>query len=267
MNRAVIAGIGLAVLSSFQGLACNVPLQGEMVQGGLLIGRVAPGTPVYVFGKEVRVSSEGLFLVGFGRNSSKQVTLKIGGQVFFLTINARVYKTTRIDGLPKTKVTPTDPVDLKRIKEDNDAIRRVRRLNTNSSNFAFGFQWPLKGRISGVFGSRRVLNGVPRRPHNGIDIAAPSGTPIRAAAPGRIALVHQGMFFSGKTVMIDHGHGLTSVYIHMSAINVKKGQRINAGDKIGEVGMTGRATGPHLHWGVSLFQTHLDPELVVKLGN
>ncbi len=252
-----------ASLPCFSVLGCEIPLKGEMVQGGLIVGHVSSGTPVYIAEKKVRVSSDGLFLFGFGRNAPRRVVLRAGARRCVLTVKARTYKTTRIYGLPQKKGTPTNPVDLKRIRDDNAKIRRVRRLDTALTDFAFGFQWPLKGRVSGVFGSQRVLNGVPRRPHNGIDIAAPAGMSVRAPAPGRIALVHQDMFFSGKTVMIDHGHGLTSVYIHMSLIKVKEGQRVNGGDEIGQVGMTGRATGPHLHWGVSWFQTHLDPALLV----
>ena len=241
--------------------ACEIPLQGQAAQGGLVIGRVAAGTPVSVNGAPVRVSPDGLFLVGFGRDAPGSATVVAGGMRCVLAVEDRNYKITRIEGLPRRKVTPRAE-DLKRIKADNAAIGRVRRLDTAATDFAAGFAWPLKGRVSGVFGSQRVLNGNPRRPHNGVDIAAPTGTPIRAPAPGTVALVHPDMFFSGKTVMLDHGHGLSSVYIHMSAITVKAGQRVRAGDVIGKIGMTGRATGPHLHWGISLFRTHLDPALI-----
>jgi murein DD-endopeptidase MepM/ murein hydrolase activator NlpD len=116
--------------------------------------------------------------------------------------------------------------------------------------------------VSGIYGSQRILNGKPRRPHNGVDVVAPRGTPVVACADGVVALVNPGMFFTGKTVMIDHGHGLTSVYVHMDDIRVRAGDRVRKGARIGSIGMTGRATGPHLHWGVSLFNTHLDPALL-----
>ncbi len=244
-------------------LACAIPLEGQVVQGGLLMGRVAPHTSVTVMGKPVRVSAEGLFLVAFGRDATKPLQLKAGLVNCTLQPRKRTYKITRIDGLPTRKVTPRAPEDLARIRADNAAIREVRRLDTAATDFAGGFQWPVTGRLSGVFGAQRILNGKPRRYHNGVDIAAPAGTPIAASAPGRVVLVRQDMFFAGKTVMLDHGHGLTSVYIHMSAITVKEGQRVKAGGTIGRVGMTGRATGPHLHWGVTLFGKHLDPYLLV----
>ena len=243
-------------------LGCAIPLKGQVVQGGLLTGRVAPGTPVSVMGKPVRVSAEGLFLVAFSRDATEPAELKAGSMNCTLQPQKRTYKISRIDGLPPQKVTPRAPEDLARIRADNAAIRVARRLDTAATDFVGGFQWPVTGRLSGAFGAQRILNGKPRQYHNGVDVAAPTGTPIAAAAPGRVVLVHQDMFFAGKTVILDHGHGLTSIYIHMSEITVKEGQRVKTGDTIGRVGMTGRATGPHLHWGVTLFGTHVDPHLL-----
>ncbi len=248
-------------------MACQLSLDGPAKQGGLLIGTVTPGASVQVDGQAVRVSPDGHFLVGFGRDAKSKAKVeavmadgrRLGCPV---SVARRSYQIQRIDGLPKRQVTP-DPKALARIRADNAAIRAVRKLDTASTDFLAGFDWPLKGRISGIFGSQRVLNGQPRSPHNGVDIAAPTGTPIHAPAPGVVRLVHPDMFYTGKSIMLDHGHGLTSVYVHMSAISVKEGQRVAKGDVIGKVGKTGRATGPHLHWGVSLFATHLDPMLLV----
>ncbi len=230
-----------------------------------MIGRAAPGDTVTIDGRSVRVSAEGLFLFGFGRDASKPVRIvarDIARDIeCAVTPKKRDYKITRIDGLPKRKVSP-NPADMKRIRADNAAIGRTRKLDTPVTDFAAGFTWPLAGRISGVFGSQRVLNGKPRAPHNGVDIAAPAKTPIGAPAPGVVVLVEDDMFLTGKSVMLDHGHGLTSVYVHMSSIAVKQGQHLNRGEIIGTVGKTGRATGNHLHWGVTLFKTHLDPVLL-----
>jgi len=247
--------------------ACELSLDGPLKQGGLLIGTVTPGAKVSVDGRSVRVSPDGHFLVGFGRNAKTkakvEAVMEDGRRLACpLSIAGRQYQIQRIDGLPKRQVTP-DPKALARIRADNAAIREVRKLDTASTDFLAGFDWPLKGRISGIFGSQRVLNGKPRSPHNGVDIAAPTGTPIHAPAPGVVRLVHPDMFYTGKSIMLDHGHGLTTVYVHMSAIAVKEGQRVAKGDIIGKVGKTGRATGPHLHWGASLFATHLDPMLLV----
>ena len=247
--------------------ADKAQLQGVLMPGGLVTGLVTAGSNVMHEGKPVRVAKDGTFLIGFGRDAKLSQKLEIKDPNGFtytqdIKLSKRTYKVTRIDGLPGRKVTPK-PEDLKRIKTDNAGIKRVRRLDSQNQDFLTGFQWPATGRISGVFGSQRILNGKPRNPHNGVDVAAPQGAPVLAAAAGTVALVHSDMFYSGKTVMIDHGHGLSSVYIHMSKITVKVGQRIEKGEQLGAVGKTGRTTGPHLHWGVSLFGTHLDPMLIV----
>ena len=245
--------------------AGNIVLNGEFTQGGLIIGNVWPGSLVSLDGKPVKVSKEGSFLLGFGRDAKLDASLSIkfpdgSSETYPVEIVKRNFDVQRIDGLPKRKVTPK-PEDVKRIKEDNAKIAQVRKLETEMPYFESGFIWPLKGRISGVYGSPRILNGKPKSPHNGVDVAAETGTEIVAPADGVVALVHQDMFYSGKTLMIDHGHGLSTVYIHMSDILVEDGQKVAQGDPIGKVGMSGRATGPHLHWGMSLFATHLDPAL------
>ena len=242
-------------------------LKGSLIPGSLITGKVAPGSKINFHKKTVRVSPDGTFILGFGRNAKLTQSIEILDPNGFtytqnIKLKKRTYNITRIDGLPGRKVTP-NPKDVKRIKANNSGIARVRQLDTKTQNFLNGFQWPILGRISGVYGSQRVLNGKPRSPHNGVDIAAPKGSTVLATAKGTIALVHQDMFYSGKTVMIDHGHGLSSIYIHMSEILVKQGQLVTKGEAIGAVGMTGRATGPHLHWGISLFRTHLDPMLIV----
>ena len=264
---AVLISTILATSSIASQAAERVSLEGPLVPGGLVIGKTTPGATITLDGKPLRVAENGSFLLGFGRNAKQNQTLEINDPNGFvytkdIILKKRDYKITRIDGLPGRKVTPK-PEDLKRIRQDNAGIGRVRKLDSTNQGFTSGFQWPVTGRISGVYGSQRVLNGKPRSPHNGVDIAAPTGAAVLATADGKVALVHEDMFFSGKTVMIDHGHGLSSVYIHMSQIAVSNGQQVRKGDKIGEVGMTGRATGPHLHWGVSLFRTHLDPMLLV----
>ncbi len=270
MMRSPLAPLFLLVLCLIAGPStadAPVTLEGTLMPGGLVTGKAAPGSKITLDGAPVRVGPDGTFLLGFGRDAKLNQKLDISAPDGFtytedLKLAKRDYKITRIDGLPGRKVTPR-PEDTKRIQADNAGIGRVRKLDSDTQGFLTGFQWPTTGRISGVFGSQRVLNGKPRSPHNGVDIAAPEGAPVLATAAGTVALVHQDMFYSGKTVMIDHGHGLSSVYIHMSQIAVKEGQHVEKGEQIGAVGMTGRATGPHLHWGISLFRTHLDPMLIV----
>ncbi|MBL4692471.1 MAG: M23 family metallopeptidase [Magnetovibrio sp.] len=238
-------------------------LSGSFVQGGLVIGEAKPGSRVTLDGTAVSVGANGAFVFGFGRDAKPSSILRItlpDGSVDQqnLAIKAQTYKVQRINGLPKRKVTP-DPADTARIKADNSKIWKVRASMTPDTRFLSRFKWPVKGPISGVFGSQRILNGKPKSPHNGVDVAAPRGSTIVAPADGVVVLVHQDMFYTGKTLMIDHGLGLTSVYAHMDRILVVEGQVVEQGHPIGIVGQTGRSTGPHLHWGLTWKGTHLDP--------
>ncbi|CCQ74888.1 M23 family metallopeptidase [Magnetospira sp. QH-2] len=240
---------------------------GTFSQGGLVIGQAPPGSRVSQDGRTVRVAADGTFLLAYGRDAKPESRIEIigrdgGKSVRQFHVAARDWKIQAIDGLPSKKVTPPK-MDWDRIKAEGALIKQVRKIDGAEPMFTSGFQWPVAGPISGVFGSQRILNGKPKNPHNGVDIAAPRGTPIGACADGVVALVHDDMFYTGKTVMLDHGHGLTSVYIHMDSLLVTEGQRLTKGQILGTVGSTGRATGPHLHWGVSLFATHVDPQLLV----
>ncbi|GAB6051682.1 M23 family metallopeptidase [Magnetospira thiophila] len=242
-------------------------LEGPLTQGGLVIGHTVPGARVEQDGRAVRVARDGRFLLAFGRDagptSRLEITLPDGRQTQqVLQVSARDWDIQRIDGLPPSKVTPPK-MDWDRINAEAGLIKQVRQNDRDEPLFESGFQWPVQGPLSGIYGSQRILNGKPKNPHNGVDIAAPRGTPVAACADGVVALVHDDMFYTGKTVMLDHGHGLTSVYIHMDTIQVVDGQRLEKGQILGTVGATGRATGPHLHWGVSLFATPIDPKLLV----
>lgn len=254
--------IGVVVI----GHAADVALHGTLTQGALLTGQVARGNAVYLDGRNIRVSDEGHFVIGFGRDASPVSILVVRDptgveSVKRLAIDRREFDVQRIDGLPPRKVTPK-PEDLARIRADAAKVKAARQRDDARVDFLTGWQWPLVGRISGVFGSQRVLNGKPRRPHFGVDIAAPEGTPIRAPADGLVTMLDDAMFYSGVTLLIDHGHGLTTAYLHMKRALVTQGGKVRRGQVIGEVGSTGRATGPHLHWGLNLFETRLDPALL-----
>jgi murein DD-endopeptidase MepM/ murein hydrolase activator NlpD len=256
----------LVVLSCPARAEIPLGLEGQAAEGGLLIARTAPGAVVTLDGKPVRVSGAGDFLLGFGRDDAgtKRLVISLGGKQTArdIIVADRDFKIERIEGLPGKKVTP-DPKALARIAQEKAAIEKAKQISDPSTSFLAGFRWPVTGRISGVYGSQRILNGKPRRPHYGTDVAAPGGTPVRAMSAGRVAFVHPGMFFNGKTVLIDHGMGLRSVYIHLSQTAVQAGDSVDAGQVIGAVGATGRATGPHLHFGLTLDQTPIDPELVL----
>ena len=245
----------------------GVRLDGPRTQGGLLRGRVPPGSKVEYEGDAVRVSADGWFLVGFGRDASPEAELVVAfpdgrRERRVLQVKPRQYDIQRIDGLPPSKVTPSEE-DLVRIRAEVKMVKKARAVDDRRTDFLSGFRWPIKGRISGVYGSQRILNGEPRRPHFGIDIAAPRGTQVVAPTDGVVTLVHPDMYFSGGTMIIDHGHGLSSAFLHLSRILVDKGERVAQGQVIAEVGSTGRSTGPHLDWRINLFDRRLDPSLLV----
>ena len=270
--RTVLFGLTLCVLLSFAPMpsaaGTGVHLDGPRTQGGLLRGRAPSGSTVEFAGDAVRVSKDGWFLVGFGRDAPPEAELVV---IFpdgrrerqVLKVERREYDIQRIDGLPARKVTPRSEEDLARIRAEVRMVKQARVIDDPRSDFLSGFRWPIKGRISGVYGSQRILNGEPRRPHFGIDIAAPTGTKVVAPADGVVTLVHPDMFFSGGTMIVDHGHGLSSAFLHLSRILVEKGERVAQGQPIAEVGSTGRSTGPHLDWRINLFGRRLDPALLV----
>lgn len=266
--RALVVAALAVLLSGFAdaGTAC-LRLDGPMVQGGLIQGLAPPGARVALDGRPLPVAADGLFLFGFGHDAPPRALLTAtcpdGREVAAsLQVGRRAYDVQRIDGLPARQVTPSAE-DMRRIRRESRLIHVARARDSDAAWFREGFVWPVEGIVSGVYGSRRILNGQPRRPHLGIDIAAPRGTSVVAASRGVVALARRGMFFTGGTVIVDHGSGINSIYSHLSEIDVEPGDRVAGGERIGAVGSTGRSTGPHLDWRVNLFQTRLDPMLLV----
>jgi murein DD-endopeptidase MepM/ murein hydrolase activator NlpD len=232
-----------------------------------VVGTVPAGSIVTLDGRRVRVGADGVFVFGFAHEARAKhslVAVLADGrrETREFVLDKRTYEVQRIDGLPPDKVTPPAS-ELPRIRAETALIVAARNHDTPSPWFRGGFVWPAKGRISGVYGSRRILNGEDRAPHLGVDIAAPAGTPVVAAAAGIVRLVHPDMYYTGGTLIIDHGHGVSTLYIHLSAVEAKDGERVEQGRRIGAVGATGRATGPHLHWGLQWFDAKLDPALLV----
>ena len=259
----------LAVLA-FAGTAAaagSLVLDGETVQGGLVLGRTDPGTSVIFDGRKLRVTPDGYFLIGFTRDADTTAALELryadgSTRTETLAVRKRQFKIQRIDGLPPRMVTPPKEV-LERIKRESRLIKAARDRDTPDPYFLKGWIWPAKGRISGVYGSQRILNGKPRQPHFGVDVAAPVGTPVIAPSDGVVTLVEKDLYYTGGTIIIDHGHGLSSAFLHLQDVTVKKGQRVRQGDKIGTIGKTGRATGAHLDWRINLFDARIDPALLV----
>lgn len=240
---------------------------GQWVQGGLILGRTKPSHQLEFLGSSVRVADDGYFVIGMGRDTSESVALiekTAGGKVITHTFNVkqRQYREQRIEGVPqKTVDVPTE--SLGRIRKETKLVKTSRRVDSTRQDYRQTFVWPLVGTITGVYGSRRFYNGQGRRPHYGIDIAAPKGTKVKSPASGKVTLVHNDMYFSGGTLIIDHGHGVSSTFIHLDKILVDEGDNIEQRQVIAEVGSTGRSTGPHLDWRINWFNQRLDPQLLV----
>lgn len=243
-------------------------IQGSLSQGSLVSGYVNPNTKLIFLGRDVRVHKSGLFVFGLGRDAPKEITITIIGsdtkkENHKFSVLQREYNEQRISGVPADTVFPPTSV-IDRIKNEAKEVRIARQVDSDTLDFLTGFSMPLEGPITGVYGSRRVYNGHPGNPHYGLDIAAPSGTDIYSPAPGVVELVNHDMFYSGGTLLISHGLGVSSTFIHLSKVEVTVGQRVERGQLIGKVGSSGRATGPHLDWRINWFNIRLDPELILK---
>ena len=245
----------------------KVVLEGDFVQGGLVKGKINKDLDVKFKEKVLRKSTDGNFVIGFGRDHPKEANLYIfvndNWILKKLDIKQRKYKTQVINGLEKKMVNPPKSF-WDRIKKENKVIKQVRSLDSNVDFVFQKFTWPAQGIISGVFGSQRILNGKPKRPHYGIDIAAKKGTKVVAPTDSIVRMAEKNLYYTGGTIMLDHGHGVTSVYSHLSSIDVKVGEKVSKNQKIGEVGSTGRSTGPHLDWRVNWFDQRLDPLLLLE---
>ena len=243
-----------------------VEFKGKFLQGHYIIGLTDPTAQIIIGKKEVRVSKEGYFVFGIDRDRKFDLTItkiKDGKKEKIIKkVLKRKYNIQRIDGLEESKVTPPESV-YKRIKEENNKIGEARAINSDLPFFKNQFIMPVEGIISGVYGSQRILNGKPRWPHYGIDIAAKQGTMIKSSGSGVVTMAEEDLYYTGGTIIMDHGHGISTIYSHLETLNVKVGDEILQGDIIGTVGSTGRSTGPHLDFRVNWFQTRLDPMSVL----
>lgn len=240
---------------------------GQWKQGGLIWGYLESGTELKVDGEAVDRGADGLFVFGFGRDAAAEVELTLWrGDAPLATavvdVAPQEYRIQRVEGVPQRTVTPSEE-HLARIRREAALVSAARADSLPDGLFVEPFIWPTQGPITGVFGSQRVYNGVPGRPHYGVDVGVPKGTPVVAPAQGVVTLAENDLFYSGGTIIIDHGMGVSSTMLHLSKVDVSVGQRVAQGDKIGEVGATGRATGPHLDWRMNWRKTRIDPYLIV----
>ena len=270
-RRSVVIGSGaLLAAGSAQAQDDGLTLTGRFVQGGHALGRTWPRALIFVDGESLTAASaDGVFIVGFDREAagSVQIEARLGDRTARRTLDIAPgqFPSTSVNGLPPSTVEPSDPELLARIQREIVIKTEGFASRIDADHFRDGFDWPLEGfRVTSRWGSQRVLNGTPARPHYGIDLAAPQGTVIRAPAAGRVTLAQPGLHFEGGLVLIDHGQGLITAYLHQSRIDVVAGQDLSRGEPVGRVGMTGRATGPHLCWRMKWRDRNLDPSLLVK---
>ena len=245
----------------------NVVLNGKFTQGALLRGQAPAGAKVTLNGETVQTNKDGKFVIGFEREAPLQQTLVVkldNGQKWQrdITLEKREYNIQRIDGLEQKMVSPPAEV-TGRIKQDNINVANARSGNTDLDALFTRFEWPAKGVISGVYGSQRILNGVPKWPHYGLDIANETGTPVYAPVDGVVTIADD-LYYSGNTLILDHGMRVFSTFLHMDTITVEVGETVKQGEQIGTIGSTGRSTGPHLDWRINLGNTRLDPQTIIS---
>ncbi|GLS84349.1 M23 family metallopeptidase [Paraferrimonas haliotis] len=264
MNKWIV---GLVALCTNASVFAETLLQGEMIQGALVRGQTTPNSVVHLDDQQLQVSEQGYFVFGFDRDSKSNHQLVIehpDGEVetIALDVESRDYQKQVIEGIAQRIMQPSEE-DIARASDNAQMVHQARNQFSDRNDYRADFQWPALGRISGVYGSQRIYNGVPGRPHFGVDVANPTGSPVVAPANGVVTVADADMFYSGGTIIIDHGYGVSSSYLHLSKLSVEVGEEVSAGDKIGEIGATGRVTGPHLDWRLNWFQLRLDPQLIV----
>ncbi len=248
----------------------SLEVPADASQGALVIGRTSTGADVRVDGRPVRVAPDGRFVFGVARDASGVILVEAVSPAgsrneHEITVHPREWPVERVTGVPPSTVDPP-PAIAARIQAEQARVSAARRRDDARTDFATRFIRPVEGRISGRFGNQRVYNGRPGAPHSGMDIAAASGTPVRAPAAGVVTFADPALYLTGGTLLIDHGHGVSSNFLHLSRIDVRTGDRVEQGQIIATVGATGRATGPHLHWGMNWFDVRVDPLLVLEAG-
>ena len=246
-----------------------IELRGDFLQGNLIIGKTQPNSIVLIDKKEIKISKQGFFVFGLRKDRKNDLIIEIVENGLSTKIVKKVYKKKykiqKINGLPSKQVTPPEEV-YERIKNDNKLIGNASATNSDLTFFSNKFDLPIKNTIiTGVYGSQRILNGIPKSPHYGLDFAAPEGTPIKAMLDGVVTLAEPDLYYTGGTIIFDHGHGISTLYMHMKNVDIKKGQKVKKGELIGTVGKTGRSTGPHLDVRLNWFDVKLDPASVLKL--
>jgi len=247
----------------------TLSIRDDVTQGAMVRGQTSAGATVTMNGRSLPVSESGAFVFAVARAYEGNVTVIAtdtdgSSASLKLPVTDRAFDVQRIDGLPQDKVTPPKTKEVQdRIWRDVTQIRKARGVESGRIDFTEAFIWPVDGIVTGVFGSQRILNGTPKSPHSGLDIAGDTGTPVNAPAGGVVTLWHPDMYYTGGTLVVDHGHGISSTFIHLSDTLVQEGDVVKQGQPIAKVGATGRATGPHLHWSMNWDEVRIDPQLLL----
>ncbi|MFT4256046.1 MAG: M23 family metallopeptidase [Pseudoxanthomonas sp.] len=239
-------------------------------QGALVFGKLSPGSQATYAGRTLRVSAYGTVAFGVGRDEKGPLRVDIvrpdgSSETVSITVTPRDWPVENVKGVPPKTVNPP-PEIAERIQREQAQVTAARQRDDDRTDFTQTFLWPVQGRISGRFGNQRIYNGTPKSPHSGMDIAVPTGTPVKAPAAGVVTFAAPNLYLTGGTLVLDHGYGISSNFLHLSRIDVKVGDRVKQGQVIAAVGATGRATGPHLHWGMNWFDVRIDPLLVLERG-
>ena len=242
-----------------------VEFKGKFIQGHFIIGKTEPNTKILIDKKSVKVSKDGFFAFGIGKDRKFDIIITEGDNKIVKKIQKRKYNIQKIEGLPKKKVTPPEEF-YARIKKESRLIADAREFHSDLSFFKDKFIMPVDdATITGVYGSQRILNGIPKWPHYGLDFAQKKGTPIKAMNSGIVTLAENDLFYTGATLIFDHGHGISTLYMHMDKIFVNKGDRVKKGDIVATIGSSGRSTGPHLDIRLNWFGTRLDPATILNI--
>jgi len=263
MDSKIIKYFLIVLLINFKAFA--VEFQGKFIQGHYIIGKTSPGTKILIDKKKVKVSKDGYFAFGIGKDRKFDIVITENEKKIVKKIQKRKYKIQRIDGLPEKKVTPPEEL-YERIKKENQLIGKTREIDSDLPFFKEKFIIPVDDAIiTGVYGSQRILNGIPKWPHYGLDFAQKTGTPIKSMNNGIVTLAENDLFYTGATLIFDHGHGVSTLYMHMDKIFVKVGDHVKKGEIVGTVGSSGRATGPHLDIRLNWFGERLDPGSILNI--
>ena len=265
---ALLAGCGIAPSRAQSPDEARIVFPASVQQGAMVIGKVPPGSTVEYAGRTLRTTGYGSVVFGVGRDEKGPASIRVtrpdgSGEIASVLVTPRDWPEQRVDGVPQATVDPP-PAIAERIRREQARVAEVRKRDDARADFAQAFVRPVEGRISGRFGRARVYNGKPGSPHSGMDIAAAAGTPVKAPAAGIVTFADPDLYLTGGTLVIDHGHGISSNFLHLSRIDVKVGDRVEQGQAVAAVGSTGRSTGPHLHWGMNWFDVRIDPQLALE---